>query len=197
MKLYLVSALTVALVVGISACSTTENQTRKGQPLMTNATLVSAQGTIVGVDYEKREVTLEVPNKPGDNFVNVTVSDDVKNLSQIRFGDRVTVEYIEAVFVDLFRAGDVDPGVSLAAAAGTAAPGERPGEVVAKAVSAVAVIESIDRANELVTLRGPKGGRKVVKVRNPLNLEKASTGDKVKVTFARGLAINVTPSPVR
>jgi Cu/Ag efflux protein CusF len=164
---------------------------------MATAVVYSTQATIAGVNYDTREVTLEVPNKPGDNFFDVAISDDVKNLSQIRFGDRVTVEYVEAVFVDLYRAGEVDPGVGFAAAVGTAPPHERPARAVAKDVSVVAVIEAIDRENELVTLRGPQGMTKVVKARNPANLDKVKVGDKIKITFARALAVSVTPSPVR
>lgn len=127
----------------------------------------------------------------------MAVSDDVENLSQIRFGDRVTVKYIEAVFVDLFQAGEVDPGIGFSAAVGTAPPHARPARVVAKQVSVVAVIEAIDKKNELVTLRGHVGMTNVVEYHNPANLDKVKVGTKVKITFARALAISVTPSPVR
>lgn len=163
---------------------------------MVEAVVHSTQATIVGVNYETREVTLEVPNKPGDNFFDVTVGEEVENLSQIRFGDRVTVRYVEAVFVELFRPGQVDPGVGFATAIGTAPPHARPGRAVARTISVVATVEAIDKEDEVVSLRGPEGVVKTVKVRNPENLEMISVGDKVKTTFARALAIGVTPSPV-
>jgi Cu/Ag efflux protein CusF len=164
---------------------------------LTKAAVVSAQATVVGVNYKTREVTLEVRNKPGDNFVDVTVSDDVKNLSQVRFGDRVTVDYIEAVSVDLFRAGDVEPGVGVAVAAAKAAPGARPAGAKGIETSVTAVIEAIDRENELVALRMPDGVHKIVKVSNPAILERVSAGDKVRISFVRAWAVSVTPSPVR
>ena len=84
MKLNLTSLLALGLIVGISGCSSVSQPTQ-GQPLLTKAAVVSAQATIVGINYDTREVSLGIPNKPGDNFVDVVVSDDVQNLSQITF----------------------------------------------------------------------------------------------------------------
>lgn len=196
MKTRLVSLFIVGLVIGVSGCSTVE-QPPQGAPLLTKAAVVTAQATIVGVNYKTREVRLEIPNKPGDNFVDVAVGDDVQNLSQIRFGDRVTVKYIEAVFVDLFRPGEVEPGVSVTVGAGTAPPGQRPAAAKGIVKSVTAVIEGIDRTNDLVSLRIPEGIYKVVKVSNPEILSRVSVGDKVRISFTRALAISVTPSPVQ
>jgi undecaprenyl pyrophosphate phosphatase UppP len=196
MNMNLLIALIIAVVIGIAGCST-DSQTRQGEPLVAAATVISTQATIVRVNQKTREVTLEVPNKPGDNFVDVRVSDDVKNLSQMRTGDRVTVSYIEAVVVDLFQPGEVEPGIRAATVTGTAKPGQRPAGVAAEKLSVVAVIEAINTREELVTLRGPEGMVKTVKVNNPAILDRLKVGDKVKTTLVRGLAITVTPSSVR
>ena len=196
MKLTSKSLFVFGLLIGLSGCSSV-SQPKQGEPLLTKAALVAAQATVVAVNYATREVALEVPNKPGNTFVDVTVSDDVKNLSQVRLGDRVTVEYIEAVLVDLFRAGEVEPGVNLTVAAATAPPGARPAAAKGIEKSVTAVIEAIDKENELVALRIPERIYKIVKVRNPAILEKVSVGDKVQFSFVRAWALSVTPSPVR
>ena len=196
MKQNLTLLLILGLIVVFAGCSTVE-QPSQGQPLLSKAAVVSAQATIVGVNYDTREVRLEIPNKPGDNFVDVTVSDDVKNLSQIRFGDRVTVEYIEAVSLDLFRPGEADPGVDVTLATGRAAPGERPAKSAGVEKSVTAIVEQIDRRNGLVALVLPDRLSKVLKVNNPAILDKVSVGDKVRTSFVRAWAIGVTPSPVR
>ena len=196
MKLTSKSLFIFGLLIGLSGCSSV-SQPKQGEPLLTKAALVAAQATVVAVNYATREVTLEVPNEPGNTFVDVTVSDAVKNLSQVRLGDRVTVEYIEAVLVDLFRAGEVEPGVNLTVAAATAPPGARPAAAKGIEKSVTAVIEAIDKENELVALRIPERIYKIVKVRNPAILEKASVGDKVQFSFVRAWALSVTPSPVR
>lgn len=196
MKLRIKSLFLFGLLIGLSGCSSV-SQPKQGEPLLTKAALVAAQATVVAVNQATREVTLEVPSKPGNTLVDVTVSDDVKNLSQVRLGDRVTVEYIEAVFVDLFRAGEVEPGVNVTVAAATAPPGARPAAAKGIEKSVTAVIEAIDKENELVALRIPEGIYKIVKVRNPAILEKVSVGDKVQFSFVRAWALSVTPSPVR
>jgi hypothetical protein len=196
MKLNLTSLFIFGLIIGISGCSSI-NQSNQGEPLLSKAAIVSTQATVVGVNYQTREVRLEVPNKPGDNFVDLILGDDVKNLSQVRFGDQVTVQYIEAVSVDLFRAGEVEPGVGVTVAAANAPPGARPAAAKGIEKSITAVIEGVDKENDLVALRMPDGIYKIVKVSNPANLDKVSVGDKVRISFTRAWAISVTPSPVR
>jgi hypothetical protein len=84
----------------------------------------------------------------------------------------VTVKYIEAVVVDLLQPGEVERGITVVTAKGTAKPGQRPAGAVAKKVSVVSVIEAIDREDELVTLRGPEGRIKTVKINNPVILNR-------------------------
>lgn len=194
MKLPLTSLYALCLIAGLSGCSSVSQPTQ-GQPLLAKAAIVSAQATIVGINYDTREVRLEIPNKPGDNFVDVVVSDDVRNLSQIRFGDQVTVEYIEAVSVSLFRAGEVEPGVGVIVAAGNAPPGARPATATGVEKSITAVVERIDRGNQLVALSMPDGIQKIVRVNNPANLDRVATGDKVRISFVRAWATRVTPNP--
>lgn len=190
------TACFAALALGLANC-TTSPEAPTGQPLLGQAAVFSTQATVVAADYATRELTLEVPNKPGDNFFDVYVGGDFGDLSQVRLGDRLTFSYIEAVFVDLFQPGEVDPGIGFAEAIGTAPPHQRPARGVAEGVSVVAVVEGIDRENELVALEGPKGVDKVLKVRNPAILDRLQIGDKVKTTFARALVLNITANPVR
>ncbi len=189
-------AFVTSLTIVLAGCEA-GSPTRQGTPLMTQAVVYSTQATIVSANQETRELTLEVPNKPRDNFFEVYVGEEVGNLSDVRLGDRLTVNYIQAVFVDLFRAGDVDPGIGFAAALGTAAPHESPAGGVAKGVSVVAVIEAIDKENGLVGLRGPDGISKVFKVRNPEKLDDLKVGNKIKTTFARAWVTEITPRSTR
>jgi hypothetical protein len=196
MKMNTARAMVAAAAIGIAGCST-EKPVVQGQPLLAEAAIVSTQATIVRVNHKNRVVTLEVPNKPGDNFFDVQVGDNVKNLAQVHSGNRVTVKYIESVVVDLLQPGAVEPGVTVAVAEGRAKPGQMPAGGVAKQVDVVAVIEGIDKQDEFVRLRGPEGRTKTVKVNNPAILDRLHVGDKVRATFARALAVSVTPSPVR
>lgn len=192
MRLNPVSLFIVWLLVTLSGCSSVEP---RGEPLLTKAAVVTVQATVVRVDQQTREVTLSLPGEAGDNTVDLTVSEEVANLDQVRPGDQVAVEYLEAVFVDLFRAGEVEPGARVTVAVGNAPAGARPAATAGIEKSVTAVIEGIDNENELVSLRMPEGAYKIVKVNNPANLDRVAPGDKVRISFTRAWAISVTPKP--
>ncbi len=198
MKLKILSVCLAALVIGIAGCDsgkqaeaekapTTGMQEQK--PAVGEAVLLTMEATVAAINHDTREVTLE--NAEGKT-VEITVSEDVKNLPQVEAGDTVTVEYMEAVSVEVMGAEGVEPGAAAATAMGTAEPGERPAGAEVQELVVVAVIEAIDRENEQVTLKGPEGNSKTVKVRDPANLEKVAVGDNVMITYTRALAINVT-----
>ena len=194
MKLNLKILFLLGLILGVAGCSSVDSRD-KGSPLLSKMVVVTVQATVLDVDHETREVTLKVPGEAGDYRLDVVVGDEVRNLSQVRSGDRVTVDYIEAVSVDLFRAGAVQPGVEVTAAVARAVPGTRPAAAKGIETSVTAVIEEIDKENDLVALRLPDGSYKIVKVSNPANLDRVSAGDKVRITFTSAWAVSVDPSP--
>ena len=190
MKLILKILFLFGLILGIAGCSSVDSR-GKGSPLLSKMVVVTVQATVLGVDHETREVTLEVPGEAGDYRLDLVVGDEVRNLSQVRSGDRVTVDYVEAVSVDLFRAGEVEPGVEVTAAVARAVPGTRPAAAKGVETSVTAVIEEIDKENDLVALRMPDGIYKIVKVSNPANLDRVSAGDKVRITLTSAWAVSV------
>ena len=192
MKLHYLRASIAALVIGLMGCSETDKQVEQQQPAMAKVTTISMEATVAAINHESREVTL----KDADGkTLDITVSDDVKNLPQVEVGDSVTVEFLEAVTIEVLSPGQAEPGAGVMTAAGTAAPGERPAGLAAMGMIIVAEIESIDKENEMVTLKVPEGGSKTVKVRNPANLDKVAVGDKVRITYTRALAVNVSEKP--
>ena len=52
-------------------------------------------------------------------------------------------------------------------------------------------IAAIDKAGSHVTLRGPKGDLRVVKVRDPSKLDAVHVGDVVDITYTEALAVAV------
>jgi ABC-type sulfate/molybdate transport systems ATPase subunit len=66
---------------------------------------------------------------------------------------------------------------------------------MATELSVVATIDAINKEAETVTLTGPAGTTKTVKVRNPANLEKVAVGDQVMITLTRAVAVDVTEAP--
>jgi len=153
---------------------------------------VTVTAKVTAVNQKTRMVTLK-----GADGKSVTfhVDDSVKNLPQVRKGDLVTATYYESLAYSVMRAGDATRGVAVAQDLATAKPGERPGAIGAQAVTVTAKIKAIDKKNNTVTLKGPKGNLKTVKVKDPSNLDKVKVGDLVQITYTEALAIGVEEAP--
>jgi hypothetical protein len=150
---------------------------------------VTVTSTVEAVDLDKRIVTLKGEN---GEVTELAVSEEVRNLPQLKKGDRVVATYHEAIAADVYKAGTEMPPGKSAVAAERAKPGEKPGGAVAEVTSATATIDAIDKANSRVMLKGPEGNKVSVKVRDPKKLDAVSVGDQVQITYTRALAISVT-----
>lgn len=159
------------------------------KPEILKAVVTTIEATVEEVDYDARKVTLKGPE---GNTVTIDVDEQVKNLAQVEVGDLVTVEYIEAVTIQVFAPGEVAPGSAAVTAVGSAEPGEKPAGVAMEKIMVVATINAIDKANSLVTLVSEEGRVKTVKASNPENLEKVNVGDRVMITYTEGIGISVT-----
>lgn len=153
---------------------------------------VTLEATVEAVDYKSRMVTLK--NSDGESFT-FKAGENVENLAQVEVGDLLTVDYIEAVSIEVFAPEDVASGAIAVATAGRAQPGEKPAGVVVKEISVVTTIAAIDTETQMVTLMNASGETKTVKARDPENLKKVKVGDKVKITVTEALAINISKKP--
>jgi hypothetical protein len=159
------------------------------KPAISKAITTTAEATVTAINHETREVTLQ--DASGESFTFIA-SDEVRNLAQVEVGDKLFVEYIEAVDIQVLEPGEAELGVSGSTAAGRAEPGEKPGGAAISQTVLVVEIEAIDKENETVTLKDKQDNVKMVKVHNPANLDKVAIGDKVKITYTESLAIAVT-----
>jgi hypothetical protein len=76
----------------------------------------------------------------------------------------------------------------------TAKPGEKPAGMAAEQVTITATVEAIDAKKNYVTLKGPDGKTKEIKVKDPKNLVNVKVGDQVAITYTEALAIEVKPA---
>jgi hypothetical protein len=154
--------------------------------------MVTVRAKVVDVDHDKRLVTLRGPK---GNTETYEVDEAVKNFPQVRKGDEVVAKYYQAVAIRLKKHGEAEPSLAGAAAVGTAEPGEKPAGVAAHTVNITATVEKVDRAHQVVTLKGPRGNVVDVAVENPARLEKVKKGDLVEITYTEALAVAVEKAP--
>jgi Cu/Ag efflux protein CusF len=175
-----------AVVMAVTMFAGCANQMPSGK--MEN--VVEARATVTAIDPSQREITLK--DAKGSTVV-FDVSEDVKNLDQIRVGDEVVASYTEALAWQVKPAGTGAPGVSEDTSLTAAKPGDRPGGKVGRTVTLTATITGIDLANGTVTLTGPGGKSKTIKARDPSNLKKVKVGDLVDIAYTEALAVSVQP----
>lgn len=149
---------------------------------------VTGSATVQAINQKTRMVTLKGPD---GKTQTLHVDDSVQNLSRVKKGDRVVITYYESLAYSVMRKGDAKRGVTVAGVAGGAEPGQLPGGVGARAVTVTAKIKAIDTKNHTVTLKGPRGDLKTVKVKDPSKLDNVNVGDLVQVTYTEALAIAV------
>ena len=181
---------TIFFTLSFSSIYSIGQDSKAGEkPAILEAVVIAIEATVEEVDHDTRKVTLKGPE---GNTIKIDVDERVKNLPQVEVGDLLTVEYIEAVTIQVFGPGEVTPGASAVTQVGSAEFGQKPAGIAMDEIIVVATINAIDKANSLVTLMGAEGKAKTVKARDPENLEKVKVGDKVMITYTESIGISVT-----
>lgn len=151
--------------------------------------LTQLTATVGAIDYKTRAVTLRTET---GRVVSLTVSPEVRNFRQVKKGDKLTLDYFESVEFEIRQptqeerqlAGiEIDTGAS-------AAKGEKPTAVVAGQRIDILSVESIDRKNSLITLKG-QDGYVTVKSKYPQNIKFVKVGDTVVVKSSELFAARI------
>jgi Cu/Ag efflux protein CusF len=192
MKRSLPALFIAAMAVALTGETIAQSDTSTVLPSGKVQRSISASATVEAIDLEKRIVVLRREN---GTTVTVQVDERVKNLPQVRVGDRVQVNYREAVAFQVKPAGETTPSVSMKEGLTTARPGEKPAGVGTQEVTIVATIDAINREKPSVSLRTAHGEVTEVQVRDPNNLKRVKVGDQVEVTYSTALALSVVAIP--
>ena len=145
---------------------------------------------VTAIDAKNRIVTLQGPE--GSEFA-VQADPAVKNFGQVKVGDKLVVEYIQAVALD-FQKGDGIRMMSSIDDSARAKAGQRPGAAALRKVTVVTNIWAVNQAKGTVLVRGPFGHFTEVKLKDPGLLGGVKVGDQMKVTYTDTVAIGFTPA---
>jgi hypothetical protein len=151
------------------------------------ADATTATATIQAVDREKRTVTLRSPDGTTNTY---KLSKHVINFDEIKVGDQVKATTVDSLAV-VIRKADEPPSIGEEEAVALAPKGAKPGVVVANTMELTATIKAIDRAKRTVTLAGPAGSTRMLKVGPDVDLTKVQPGDSVVVRYTEALALRV------
>jgi len=192
MKIY---QATLAMVLVALSATTMASAAEPQQALPAEAIVSSTEvtATVTKIDQATREVTLKPDD--GDEF-SFIASDEVKNLGQVKVGDRVTVTYAEALAYEVKKGGEVASPATVVAGK-SAEPGAKPAGAIARQTTATVAIVAIDPKVPSVTFKGPAGNTKTIKVMHPEKLQGVQVGDTVELTYTEALAIKLEAAPAK
>lgn len=151
---------------------------------------VKVTAVVTAVDQKNRIVTLKGPE--GNEFA-VLADESVKNFPQIKVGDKLVVEYFQAVALDFQKGDGIREMVTFDDSA-KAKAGAKPGAAAMRKVTIVSNIWAVNPAKGTVLVRGPYGHFAEVKMKDPAMLGGVKVGDQMKVTYTDAVAIGFTPA---
>jgi hypothetical protein len=165
------------------------------KPGVVFAETTTVHATVEAVDPATREVTLKGPK---GKIVTIKAGPEVKNFDQIHVGDVLTARYLESVAL-VVRKADAGPSANESRTVEVAPKGHKPAARIVETKEVTATVEAIDYAARTVTLRGPEGNARTIKVDPSVKrLNDVKKGDQVVARYTEGLAISVkTPPPAK
>jgi hypothetical protein len=152
----------------------------------------TVQATVTAIDQSTRRVTLKGPDGKSQELV---VGPEARNLAQVEVGDQVIVEYREALAIDVT---ETDPSKPLpppseTMASDRAAPGAKPGGVVARTVLLSGTVQAIDLNKKTAVIKGSGGNTVQARIEHPERWTKVKVGDTITLRYSEALALSVKP----
>jgi hypothetical protein len=188
------SILVMSIIAASANVFAQDNEalTKQAQDVIATAQPVHIQATIIGIDKGSRMVTLRGPHRE----VTVVVSQDVKNLDQLNIGDKVDIEYKNALLVTAEKVTGKEAGMRKREDKQTVAPSSGPGGesgfASSRQVEIIATVEHVDTKHHTITLRGP-WRTDTMDLLPQFADQKFKKGDTVHAVFVSAAAVKVTP----
>jgi hypothetical protein len=156
---------------------------------------IQVQATVKAVDQKTRQVTLV---GPAGNAVTVRAGDEVRNLAQVKPGNKVIVRYHAAVAYVLAPPGTKLPDDSVTGAMARAAPGQTPAGAIGTKVVITATVVGVDMVDHTLQLVSPGGGMvRTVSVLTPEGqqaMKAIKVGDTITAVVSEAVAVAVEPT---
>jgi len=188
-------ALSLAVVISASVSRAQTSAAPKaaapaGKPGVVVADVARITATVEAIDQAKRTVTLKGWQ---GRTVTLTVPPEAKNFDQIKVGDKVKTKYVDAVAI-FVRKSNEQPNAAETQAVAVAPRGQKPLGTAIDTVEVSANVEKIDYQRRLITLKGPEGNVRTIKVDPRVKrLNEIKVGDDIVLRRTEAVALEVTP----
>ena len=155
------------------------------------AETTSIEVRLDAVDVKTRLMTVTGPR---GKTLTLRVGPGVKNLDMVARGDQLVVRYFEPLA--LFVRKDGEPRAATEGTAVQVVPdkAKKPAPVAVDTVELKGTVEAIEYAKRRVTLKGPEGKSRTIKVDPSVKrLNEVKKGDKIVVRHTEAIAFSVRP----
>jgi translation initiation factor IF-1 len=154
------------------------------------AEYIVVAATVESVDYERRTITLKGPDSKS---VTLRASKEVRKLSEIKNGDLVTAEYLDAVAV-IVRKPDGTSNPGYLKEVSVAPRGSDSDGFPVDTIMVLGTVEAIDHVQRTVTIKTSDGVIKSYKVDHRVKkFRDILKGDKVSLRLTEPLAVRIRP----
>lgn len=152
---------------------------------------VKTTATIVAIEPATRNITLK---RQDGKVVTMELGEEVRNFDQLKVGDKVQAEYVQAIALELKKGGGGTPGIAGGDVVKRSEAGQKPGGKATRQVAVLADVVAVDTKNKIVTLKGPGGNVVEMIVEDPERLKNVKKGDQVQALYSESLAVKVEPA---
>ena len=151
---------------------------------------LTASATVTAIDLETRQVSLK--NAEGETF-DIVAGEQVANLPNVKFGDKVTLKYLQILDVELLK-GTAGIRKRIVEVDGErAGADEKPGGGVGMKVTIYADVIGLDKQQQTVTVRGVDETL-TIKINNPEQFNLIAEGDQLKAVQTKAIGIGIVAS---
>jgi hypothetical protein len=150
------------------------------------------KATVEDIDQKSRTVVLK--DSEGE-LHTMKVSEEVRNLDQVKKGDEVVAGYYYSTAISVHKAGETPAAPAAGQAVIRSEKGQKPGGLVVQTARKIATVEDIDYTTREVKLKASDGSTMKIKAGDKVKrLEDVKKGDKIIATYTEALAISVSKS---
>jgi hypothetical protein len=165
-------ALFAAAAVGLLAACDTMTTKSEPKPMTPIENIVEVSATVEKLDLQRRLLSLK-SEQTGEQLT-VQVDPAVRNLPQVKVGDRVVARYREAIGATISASAAGDP-ITVDLAQKRADPGQKPAAETSSTTNIPVTITAVDTKSNLVTFAGQYGLVRAITVTTPEAKESSSS----------------------
>ncbi|BDG05610.1 hypothetical protein [Anaeromyxobacter oryzae] len=175
-------------LVAVALCLAAAQASAADQKQFSASRTETITAKVKTIDQKTRMVTLVGKDGSETTF---KASEEARNLKQVKPGDVVTATLDQQLTLWLLAADQPAPELSVGSEVYRAPAGQKPGVMMTSDLGGVATVEAIAPDKSSVTLKGPRGNRVKLAVRDPKNLEGVTVGTRVGFAYSETLAADV------